>query len=75
MHLVYLIEILVPVAFALANLETVELCACGLIVLKPLHQVLGCPGNQEIGNPQHIGIHVPVFTVIQQVERQVHHSR
>ena len=39
MHLVDLIKILVPIAFALANLETIELGAGGLIVLEPLHQV------------------------------------
>ena len=35
MHLVDLIKILVPIAFALANLETIELGAGGLIVLEP----------------------------------------
>ena len=73
MHLVDFVEILVPIAFALANLETIELGASGLIVFKPLHQVFSGSWNQEVSYPKDIGIHVSVFTVVQQIERQVQH--
>ena len=76
MHLVDLIKILVPIAFALAHLsyfESVELGAGGLIVLEPLHQVFSGSGNQEVGYPEDIGIHVSVLVVVQQIECQVQH--
>lgn len=76
MHLVDFVEILVPIAFALSRLsyfESVELGAGGLIVLEPLHQVFCGSGNQEVSYPKDIGIHVSVFTVVQQIERQVQH--
>ena len=73
MHFVDLIKILVPIAFALANFETIELGAGGLIVLEPLHKVFSGSWNQEVGYPKDIGIHVSVFTVVQQIERQVQH--
>ena len=76
MHLVDFVEILVPIAFALSHLsyfESVELGAGGLIVLEPLHQVFCGSGNQEVSYPKDIGIHVSVFTVVQQIERQVQH--
>ncbi len=76
MHLVDVVEILVPIACALShlsNLESVELGAGGLIVLEPLHQVFCGSGNQEVGYPKDIGIHVSVLTVVQQIERKVQH--
>ena len=73
MHLVDLIKILVPIAFALANFETIELGAGGLIVLEPLHKVFSGSWNPEVSYPKDIGIHVSVFTVVQQIERQVQH--
>ena len=76
MHLVDFVEILVPIAFALShlsNLESIELGAGSLIVLEPLHQVFSGSGNQEVGYPEDIGVHVSVFAVVQQIERQVQH--
>lgn len=68
MNLVNFIEVLIPVGFTLTYLEPVELRTSLLILLEPLHQVFCCAWNEEVSYPEHIGIHVFVFAIIQQVE-------
>ena len=64
MNFVDFVEIFIPIAFALANLEAIELGAGLLVFLEAFHQVLGGAWNQEVGNPKHVGIHIAILVVV-----------
>ena len=70
MNSVDMIEMMLPVVFSFSNLETVKTRSSLLIIREATHQYLCCPGNQEISNPQHVRIHVVLFSVIEQGESQ-----
>ena len=56
---------------SLANLKSIESCAGLLVFLEATHQVFRGSGYQEVGNPQHVGIHVTVVSIIQKGKHQI----
>ena len=72
-----LIEVLLPGVRLLVvithDADAIEPGARLLVFPESRQQMLWRIGNQEVGNPKHIGIHVMEAVVVEKVEHLVHH--
>ena len=74
MYLIDFVEVLVPIGLSLTNLEAIEFCTSLLIVLELFHQFLRSPGDEKVGYPQDVSIHIAVFTIVQQIDALLQHG-
>lgn len=74
---IYLVEIILPgIRFLIIiphDADAIEASARISIFLEASEHRLRWIGNQEVGNPQHIRIHIMQAVIIQQLEHLLHH--